>query len=131
MGLSSAAVSDDDRDDLPPEPPPRPLRQINPLGLRVVVRILPGETRSAGGLFLPEGVKEKHAEALYGEVVEVARANVTQLDEGDNVSGVPQGTMGLLPKEAGVQVPWDPELRIVDTKDVLATVEEIDPEHVH
>jgi hypothetical protein len=31
----------------------------------------------------------------------------------------------LFRKEAGVRVPWDDRLRVIDVKDILATVEEV------
>ncbi|MFW6369501.1 MAG: co-chaperone GroES [Myxococcota bacterium] len=103
------------------------VRHIQPIGPRVLVRVLPEETRSDSGLYLPAGAKEKMQEALYGEVVEVARAEPESPDEGlgVNVSGVPHGARVLFSKEAGIKVPWNEELRILETKEVLAVVEEI------
>ena len=80
------------------------VRYIKPLGPRVLVRMLKLEERSAAGLYLPEGVKEEHDDALYGEVVEVARAD-TSTDGpslGENVSGVPLGAFVLFPKKEGL-----------------------------
>jgi co-chaperonin GroES (HSP10) len=79
-----------------------------PLGPRVLVKVLPQE-------------------ALYGEVVEVARAEPADPKEGFgvNVAGVPHGVKVLFGKNAGVKVPWDEELRLLETKEVLATVDEI------
>lgn len=120
---------------------PTPLiRHIKPLGPRVLVRIRKLEDRSASGLFLPAGAKEEHDDALYGEVVEVARAEARFVgvddDEkeratlGENVSGVPLGSFVLIPKKAGVRVPWDEQLRLIDVREVLATVDEIDSEEI-
>lgn len=115
------------KDDELPTPPdmPRVTRHVMPLGPRVVVRIIRGEDRSQGGLFLPPGAKDAVAKAAYAEVVEVARA-----DEGfgENVSGVPEGSKVLFPKDKGTPVPWDEDLRILDVKDVLALVDEITPD---
>ena len=36
----------------------------------------------------------------------------------------------LLAKAAGIKVPWDDDLRILETKEVLATVDEISPDQV-
>ncbi|MEL6546312.1 MAG: hypothetical protein AAFQ82_16915, partial [Myxococcota bacterium] len=59
--------------------------------------------------------------------IEVARAEPDDEDDlGTNVSGVPAGARILFPKDKGVAVPWDPKLRVVDTKDVLAVIEETD-----
>lgn len=100
------------------------VRRINPLGYRVVVRIRKDSNVSDGGLYLPEGAKEAMNESLIGEVLEVASARDEETDEETNVSGVPLGALVLIPKKAGIKVPWDPDLRIVDTKDVLAIVTE-------
>ncbi len=101
------------------------VRRINPLGMRVVVRIYRDNNMTEGGLYLPEGAKQNMAESLLAEVVEVASAHDTDTDEDTNVSGVPLGAKVLILKTAGVKVPWDEDLRIVETKEVLAMVEEI------
>ena len=44
---------------------------------------------------------------------------------GANVAGVPNGAKVLFAKHAGIRVPWDDDLRILDTKEVLATVQEV------
>jgi len=132
-------LSDDDREEgekkaISADPPKRRIRHIQPLGMRVLVRIIANDERSPGGLFLPAGVAEKHQEALYGEVIEVARTNPATEDEphlGENVSGVPSGSQVLFPKDAGVRVPWDSDLRVIDTKEVLAVVEEFDYDQAH
>lgn len=110
------------------------VRDIQPLGLRVLVRVLKEDDRHESGLYLPAGARENHQEAFYGEIVEVARASIDTLEEdktfGANVSGVPCGAKVLFRKDAGVRVPWDDTLRILDVKDVLATVEEVKPESI-
>lgn len=107
-----------------------PVRHIKPLGPRVLVRIVKLETRTRAGLILPEGVREETDQALYGEVVEVARAEDMPDAEptlGTNVSGVPLGAYVLFPKDAGLPVPWDEQLRLLEVKHIHATVDEIDP----
>ncbi|MEZ4400345.1 MAG: co-chaperone GroES family protein [Kofleriaceae bacterium] len=111
--------------------PRRPHRLILPLGMRVLVRIIKDYDRTDSGLYLPAGAKEAQDEALYGEVVEVARDRPTSDDLAENVSGVPHGARVLFRKEAGVRVPWDEALRVLDVKDVLATVEEIGDDEAH
>ncbi len=93
----------------------------------MLVRVLPEDTRSDSGLYLPPGSKERTQEALYGEVVEVARAESQDPGEGlgVNVSGIPHGSRVLFAKAAGTKVPWNEELRILETKDILALVDEI------
>jgi co-chaperonin GroES (HSP10) len=106
----------------------RVVRHIMPLGPRVLVRVVPDDDRAESGLYLPQGARERSQEALYGEVVEVARAEPTDPAEegfGVNVAGVPHGAKVLFQKTAGVKVPWDDGLRLLETKEVLATVDEI------
>ena len=111
--------------------PPRKLhRLILPLGMRVLVQLVSDEDRTETGLYLPAGAKEAGNEALYGKVIEVARDRPTTDEATENVSGVPHGAFVLFRKEAGVRVPWDDRLRLIDVKDVLATVEEVAAEDV-
>jgi chaperonin GroES len=112
-------------------PPRKQHRLILPLGMRVLVNVLRDEDKTDAGLYLPAGAKEAQFEALYGEVIEVARDRPTTDDIAENVSGVPHGAKVLFRKEAGVRVPWDERLRILDVKDVLATVEEIADDEAH
>ena len=113
-----------------PDRPQKPVRYIQPLGPRVLVRLVRLDERSDAGLYLPQGVKEKNAQALYGEVVEVARAEAGDEDKslGANVSGVPLGAYVLFPKEDGLPVPWDDDLRLLAVKSVYAVVEEVEPD---
>lgn len=109
------------------------VRHIQPLGMRVLVRVLREDDQAESGLYLPQGAKEKMQEALYAEVLDVARAEVTDAREdglGINVSGIPNGARVLFAKSAGIRVPWDEELRLLDTKEILATVEEIPQEEL-
>jgi len=101
-------------------------RHVMPLGPRVLVKLIPSGDRSAGGLFLPPGAKDAVARAAYGEVVEVARAGSEDEGFGENVSGVPEGSKVLFAKDKGLPVPWDEDLRILDVKDVVAIVDEIE-----
>ncbi len=108
-------------------------RHIMPLGPRVLVKVLHGEDRAESGLYLPQGAKERSQEALFGEIVEVARAEAVDPKTegfGVNVAGVPHGAKVLFQKTAGVKVPWDEELRLLETKEVLATVDEIREEEL-
>ncbi len=112
------------------------VRYIQPLGPRILVRMIKEGDRHESGLYLPAGAKEAQQDAFYGEVVEVARATSTNCQNGSdrsfgtNVSGVPCGARVLFRKEAGIRVPWDESLRILDVKDVLATVEEVQPDAI-
>lgn len=111
--------------------PSRVFRVILPLGMRVLVRVLRDEDRTATGLYLPAGAKEQHDEALYGEVIEVARDKPSSAEAGENISGVPNGSRILFRKDAGVRVPWDDALRLLEVKDILATVEEHTQDEAH
>jgi len=109
----------------------KPHRLILPLGLRVLVQVIRIEERTDAGLYLPPGAKEANDDALYGKVIEVARDRPTSDDIAENVSGVPHGAYVLFRKEAGVRVPWDDRYRLIDVKDILATVEEVMVDEAH
>lgn len=103
----------------------RRVRRINPLGMRVVVRLCKESNTTEGGLYLPEGAKQALVDSVLAEVIEVASAVDSDTDEETNVSGIPLGAIILIPKVAGVRVSWDETLRIVETRDVLALVDEV------
>ena len=109
----------------------RPIRHIRPMGPRVLVRVIEEDGRSAGGLYLPQGVAREHQDALYGEVIEVARTTESEETLGENVSGIPIGSNILFPKDAGTAVPWDADLRLLERNDVLAIVDEVDVSTAH
>lgn len=102
----------------------RTMRAINPVGMRVLVRILPTENQTEAGLYLPQGAKESTQESVLAYVEEVASAIDQETSEEENISGIPLNARVLIKREAGVKVPWDDTLRIVETKEVLAIVEE-------
>ena len=131
----------------PPPPPPKVTRHVQPLGPRVLVRIIKDSNRLESGLFLPEGAKENAQQALLGEVVEVARTMAkvgleVEFDDDDdddddegasfgaNVSGIPLGAKVLFGKHRGLTVPWDESLRIVDVRHLLAIVDEIPEDEI-
>lgn len=144
MAISSSKKSDQDPNGN--DPPARVSRHIQPVGPRVLVRILKGSDRADSGLFLPQGVKEENSAALLGQVVEVARTmpkdgrldddDDDELDDDDdveggasfgkNVSGIPLGANVLFGKDRGVEVPWDDSLRLLEVRHVLALVEIIE-----
>ncbi len=104
----------------------RHLRKIDPIGMRVVIRIRQQSSRTDTGLYLPEGAKQSMHESMLGEVIEVASAHDSESDEEANISGIPEGALVLIRKDSGVKIPWDEDLRIVETKEVLAIVHEVD-----
>ena len=105
---------------------PAVVRAIHPLGMRVVVKIRPNSNMTDSGLYLPEGAKESTQESLLGEVLNVASAIDDDTDEETNISGIPEGALVLFGKDAGVKIPWDDSLRIIETQDVLALIDEVD-----
>lgn len=143
---------EDDKPPQPPEPPRRLTRHVQPLGPRVLVRVVKSPDRSETGLFLPQGVKDDNAMALLGEVVEVARTmpkgeslgdegqsrnrddddddDDERADFGTNVSGIPLGANVLFEKDRGVVVPWDETLRIIDVRYILAIVDIITEDEI-
>ena len=104
----------------------RTLRRISPLGMRVLVKIQPADSRTDTGLYLPQGSNVQQSESLVAEVLEVASAHDSDTNEETNVSGIPLGAIVLIAKHAGVRVPWDDSLRLVATKEVLAVIDEIE-----
>lgn len=96
-------------------------KSLNPLGLRVAVKVIPEVDRTSGGIYLPEGAKTEMQESLLCLVVAVARTYDDS--EEANVSGIPLKSYVLIPKNAGIKIPWDDNIRIVEVKDVLAIVE--------
>ncbi|RMG95042.1 MAG: co-chaperone GroES [Deltaproteobacteria bacterium] len=114
-------------------------RHVQPLGPRVLVRIVRDSNRSDAGLYLPPGAREATAQALLGEVVEVARTlpktpdpiEVAAEDDevegkadlGENVSGIPLGARVLFLKDRAISLPWDDDLRILEVRHVLAIVD--------
>lgn len=79
-----------------------------------------------GGLYLPETAKKQMSESLLAEVLEVASAHDSETDEETNISGIPMGALVLIGKNVGTAIPWDQALRIVDTKDILGIVDEVE-----
>jgi co-chaperonin GroES (HSP10) len=129
---SPAAGLDADR-------PGKVSRHVQPIGPRVLIRVIKTPDRSESGLYLPAGAKESHSEALLAEVVEVARTQPKAAaylgadddddddDErpglGENVSGIPVGAQVLFAKDQGITVPWDDTLRLLSVRHVLAIVD--------
>ena len=101
------------------------IRKVSPMGFRILVRIKKESAKTEAGLYLPDGAKENSQESVLAEVIEVASALDHDLDEEANISGIPLGAEVLIRKDVGIKLPWDDELRIVETNDVLALVEEV------
>ena len=104
----------------------RSVRKVHPLGMRVLVQIKKADSKTDGGLYLPENAKDRGEESLLAQVIEVASAIDADTDEETNISGIRLGATVLVGRHAGTRVPWDELLRIVDTKEVLAIVDEVE-----
>ena len=125
--LPAAIIEPEDTSPLPKRRfEPKRIRKIHPLGMRVLVLIRKESNVSDGGLYLPEGARQAAVESALAEVIEVASALDHDSEEEANISGVPLGAVVLIPKNAGVRVPWDESMRLVETKEILALVSEID-----
>lgn len=94
--------------------------QIKPLGDRVVVKAMPREEVTRGGIVLPDTAKEKPQE---GTVLAAGPGRL--LDDGTREAmDVKVGDKVLYAKYAGTEFKVDgEELLIVSQKDILAIVE--------
>ncbi|HOV81031.1 MAG TPA: co-chaperone GroES [Bacillota bacterium] len=93
---------------------------IRPLGDRVVVKPLPSEERTKGGIVLPDTAKEKPQE---GEVIAVGSGKL--LDNGQRVPiDLKPGDKILFSKYAGNEVKIDDvEYLIMRESDILGVIE--------
>ena len=93
---------------------------IRPLGDRVIVKALPQEEKTRGGVILPDTAKEKPQQ---GEVVAVGPGRVT--DKGTKVEmEVQVGNRVLYGKYAGTEVKLDGEdYLIIKESEVLAILD--------
>lgn len=93
---------------------------IRPLGERVVIKPLPGEERTKGGIVLPDTAKEKPQE---GEVIAVGSGRL--LETGQRVSiDLKPGDKILFSKYAGSEVKIDDvEYLIMREADILGVIE--------
>ena len=88
--------------------------QVQPLGSRVLVRVLAEESVTKSGIFLPDTAKEK---PQRGEVVAIGDdAETIKVKVGDRV---------LYPKYTGTEIRLDNEDHlIIDSSDLLAILHE-------
>jgi len=89
---------------------------LKPLGDRVVLKRLPSEEKTAGGIFLPDTAQEK---PMKGEVVAVGPGKV--LDSGERTKmEVEVGQTVLFGKYSGTEVKIDgQEYTILDQREIL------------
>ncbi len=94
--------------------------KIKPLGDRIVVKALSGETQTKSGIVLPDTAKEKPQE---GEVLAVGPGKV--LDNGKRVnSEIQVGQRVLFARYAGTEIKIDgEEFLILRENDVMGIVE--------
>ncbi|HET8842003.1 MAG TPA: co-chaperone GroES [Ktedonobacteraceae bacterium] len=94
--------------------------KIKPLGDRIVVKTLSGDTMTKSGIFLPDTAKEKPQE---GEVLAVGPGKV--LDNGKRVaSEIQVGQRVLFAKYAGTEIKQDgQEYLILRESDIMGIVE--------
>ncbi len=94
--------------------------KIRPLADKVLVQRLEAETKTAGGIVLPDSAKEKPQK---GKVVSVGAGKV--LDDGTiKKMQVKKGDMVLFTSYAGTEVKIDgKEYLIMDESDIMAVIE--------
>ncbi|NLC77308.1 MAG: co-chaperone GroES [Clostridia bacterium] len=92
---------------------------IQPLGDRVVIKVLESEQKTKSGIVLPDTAKEKPQE---GEVVAVGSGRVS--DTGEKIAlEVQVGDRVIYSKYAGTEVKVDgDEYLILSERDILAVV---------
>jgi chaperonin GroES len=93
------------------------MAKIEPLGDRVVIKPMPKEEVSKGGIFLPDTAKEKPQE---GEIIAVGPGRLTE--DGTRIAmEVKKGDKVLYSKYAGTEFKLDDEeLIIMREGDILA-----------
>jgi chaperonin GroES len=92
---------------------------IRPLGDRVIVRRVEEETKTAGGIYIPDSATEKPSE---GEVLAVGKGRIT--DNGDLLPmNVAVGEKIIFGKYAGSEVKVDGETYLImKEEDILGVL---------
>jgi len=86
--------------------------KINPIGERVLVKMQEGETKTAGGIFIPDTAQEK---TQIGEVIAVGDDEAVTVKIGQKI---------IYDKYAGTSIKVDgDEQLILNMDDILAVVE--------
>lgn len=97
--------------------------KLRPLHDRVLVKVLPANTKTAGGILIPETVAEKPQE---GEVVAVGHGKLMQ-DGSIRPISLEVGELVLFSKYSGVQAKSEEEnLLLLREDDILAVIEQND-----
>ena len=94
--------------------------KIRPLADKVLVQRLEAETKTTGGIVLPDSAKEKPQK---GKIVSVGKGKL--LDDGTRQKvQVKKGDMVLFTSYAGTEVKIDgKEYLIMDESDIMAVIE--------
>jgi chaperonin GroES len=93
--------------------------KVKPLSDRVLIKVEESETKSAGGLFIPQTAQEK---TQTGTVVAVGPGKET--DKGKEPMTVSVGQKVMYDKYAGTQVKIDGvEHLVVKVADIIAVIE--------
>jgi chaperonin GroES len=88
---------------------------LEPLGMRVLIRPLEKESKTASGIIIPETAKEKPQQGII-EAVGDLEEMTTDLSVGDKV---------LFPKYTGTEIQLDGvDYLIMEESDVLARIKE-------
>lgn len=86
--------------------------KINPIGDRVLVKMQEGETKTAGGIFIPDTAQEK---TQIGEVIAVGDDEAVTVKVGQKI---------IYDKYAGTSIKADgDEQLILNMDDILAVIE--------
>jgi len=95
--------------------------KVKPLGDRILVKRLEAESKTAGGIYLPESAQEKPQQA---EVLAVGDGKVSEKTGKREAMDIKKGDTVLLSKWGGTEVKLDDdELLIVNQDDVLGVVD--------
>lgn len=94
--------------------------QVRPLGDRVIIKPLPQEEKTKGGIYLPDTAKEKPQQ---GEVMAVGKGRIT--DEGKKIEmEVKVGDKVLYGKYSGTEIKLEgEEYLIVKESEILGIVD--------
>ncbi len=94
--------------------------KIRPLHDRVIIKRLEAETKSAGGIVIPDSATEK---PIKGEVIAVGNGKI--LENGDKRAlDIKVGDKVLFGKYSGTEVKVDgEELLVMREEDVMAVIE--------
>ena len=93
---------------------------LQPLGDRIVIKVIEDTEQTSGGIFIPDSAKEKPQK---GEVVAVGQGKMNEKGEREPMD-VKVGDTVLYAKYAGTDIKMDGvEYKILSVKDALAVIE--------